>query len=264
VGQLVAGIAHEVNTPVGAIKAAADVVARGAARIIETLEDADSLGELRNGTELKKYVDALRDNSRAATSAGNRLTEIIERLRVLSQEDESPLARLDFHEALDGILALIRHHTSDRVRIVKDYGELPAIWCYPGQLSHAFMSLLLNASQAIEGEGEIRITTWTDAESIFVRIHDSGKGIPPEKLEGLFEIGFTSRSSKVRLGTGLFNAYNIVQKHRGDISAHSEPGRGATFTIRLPIGVPGELPKGDDVDGAPMAQGEVAERSGRP
>ncbi len=126
------------------------------------------------------------------------------------------------------------------------------------------MSLLLNASQAIDGAGEIRITTWTDVESIFVRIQDSGKGIPPEKLEGLFEIGFTSRSSKVRLGTGLFNAYNIIQKHRGDITAHSEPGQGATFTIRLPIGAPGKLRKGEDVDEAPMVQGEVAERSGRP
>ena len=238
VGNLAAGIAHEVNTPVGAIKGATDIVDRCIARIIEALENTASLEQLRNGTELKKYLDTLRENSRAVTSAGNRLTEIIERLNVLSQLDESPLARLNLHEALDGILTLIRHHTSGRVRIIKDYGELPLIWCCPGQLNHAFMSLLLNASQAIEGAGEIRITTWTDDESLFARIHDSGKGIPPEKLESLFEIGFNVRSSKVRLGTGLFNAYNIIQKHRGDITVQSELGRGATFTIRLPISVP--------------------------
>ncbi len=238
VGNLVAGIAHEVNTPVGAIKGATDIVDRCIARIIEALENTASLEQLRNGTELKKYLDTLRENARAATSAGNRLTEIIERLEVLSRLDESPLARLDLHQALDGILTLIRHQTSGRVRILKDYGELPAIWCYPGQLNHAFMSLLLNASQAIEGAGEIRITTWTDNHSVFARIHDSGKGIPPEKLESLFEIGFTARSSKVRLGTGLFNAYNIVQKHSGDITVQSELGRGATFTIRLPIRQP--------------------------
>ena len=238
VGNLVAGIAHEVNNPVGAIKGATDIVDRCIARIIEALENTESLEQLRNGTELKKYLDTLRENSRAATSAGNRLTEIVERLKVLSRRDESPLARLNLHEALDSILTLIRHHTSGRVRIIKDYGELPPIRCYPMQLNHAFMSLLLNASQAIEGAGEIRITTWTDGDSIFARIHDSGKGIPPERLESLFEIGFTARSSKVRLGTGLFNAYNIIQEHRGDINVHSELGWGATFTIRLPIHPP--------------------------
>ena len=165
------------------------------------------------------------------------LTEIVERLKVLSELDESPLARLNLHDALDGTLTVTHHHTSGRVRIIKDYGDLPAIWCYPGQLNHAFMSLFLNASQAIEGAGEIRITTWTDDESIFARIHDSGTGIPPGKLESLFEIGFTTKSSQVRLGTGLFNAYNIIQKHRGDITVQSELGRGATFTIRLPISV---------------------------
>ena len=148
--------------------------------------NTESLEQLRNGTELKKYLDTLRENSRAATSAGNRLTDIVERLKVLSQRDESPLARLNLHEALDSILTLIRHHTSGRVRIIKDYGELPLIRCYPMQLNHAFMSLLLNASQAIEGAGEIRITTWTDDDSIFARIHDSGKGIPTGKTKKPF------------------------------------------------------------------------------
>lgn len=229
VGHLVAGIAHEVNTPVGTIKGATDIVARCVTRIADALRT----GGLDHDASLAKVVATLEDNSGAAVRAGDRLAEIVERLKMLVQLDDVPPSRLGVHDALDGVLTLVRHETDDRVTITKDYGELPPIWCRPGQLKHALLSVLLNASQAIETSGDIRITTWRDDRNVFIRIQDTGRGIPSEKLDGLFEIGFTARSSKMRLGTGLFNAYNISATwggHRRREQARSRHRRHASAT----------------------------------
>lgn len=233
VGSLVAGIAHEFNTPLGALKGAVDVVKRCVPRITDAVDKTPGVAG-RGHLELRRELEALQENSRVATVAGNRLSEIVERLEVFTKMDESPVARLDLHDALESSLTMIRQDAS-RVRITKNYGELPRIWCDSSQLHHVFMNLLLNACDAIEGTGEIRIETWADGDSVFARIRDNGKGIAPEKLKGLFDIGFVTRGANVRLKTGLFNANNIVQSHGGDITADSELGGGASFTVRLPI-----------------------------
>ncbi len=118
---------------------------------------------------------------------------------------------------------------------MKDYGELPQIICYPGRLNQVFLNILVNAAQAIEGEGEIRIATRTRDGHVEVRIADTGRGIPPENLPRIFDPGFTTKGVGVGTGLGLSICYQIVQDHRGTIRAESPPEGGAAFIVELPV-----------------------------
>ena len=116
----------------------------------------------------------------------------------------------------------------------KEYGEIPEIYCYASELNQVFMTLLRNAVEAIEDEGTITLRTSVDKNKVRVEISDSGKGIPVEQLESLFDFSLTTKGARVGMGMDLVNAYNIVQNHRGELKAESELGRGSTFTIILP------------------------------
>lgn len=107
--------------------------------------------------------------------------------------------------------------------------------CSAGQINQVFLNILINAEQAIEGEGTIHIQTFQKDGAIYVRVSDTGRGIRPERLEKIFDFGFTVDTSRVKMGTGLSTAYNIIQKHHGDITIESEPGAGTTVTIILPL-----------------------------
>jgi signal transduction histidine kinase len=122
-----------------------------------------------------------------------------------------------------------------RVEVVRHYGDLPEIECYPNQLNQVFMNLLVNSAHAIEGEGTITIETRREGDSVVLRFSDSGKGIAEEHMGQLFDPGFTTKGAGVGTGLGLSISYNIVEKHSGTIEVESEPGEGATFTIRLPV-----------------------------
>jgi len=233
-GELVAGIAHEVNNPIGAIGSSADSMAR-CTRILDDFARPrlDEAGA--DGAKARKALDVLAENNDIVTTAARRVAEIVKGLRRFSRLDEAEFQQADLHEGLDSTLTLLQHQLKNRIEVVKDYGDLPMIDCYPNQLNQVFMNILVNAAQVIEGAGRITITTRRDGDHVTVAISDTGKGIAPQHMDRLFDPGFTTKGVGVGTGLGLAISYRIVQAHKGDIAVASEPGRGATFTIRLPI-----------------------------
>jgi PAS domain S-box-containing protein len=234
-GSLVAGVAHEVNNPIGAVNSAADVSTRCIDRLMKLVESSRSLDELRGNETFRQLVEMLKENHRVTVTAGNRIAKIVRSLKNFARLDEAEFQRADLHEGLDSTLTLVHHELRNRAIVLKDYGNLPLVYCSPNQLNQVFMNLFINASQAIDGKGEIRIRTRADAAKVYIQIADNGKGILPEHLPKIFDPGFTTKGTGVGTGLGLSICYNIIQKHRGSITVESEPGKGTEFTITLPI-----------------------------
>jgi signal transduction histidine kinase len=234
-GSLVAGVAHEVNNPIGAVNSAADVSTRCIDRLLKLIEGSQNLDELRSNETFRQLVEMLKENHRITVTAGNRIAKIVRSLKNFARLDEAEFQRADLHEGLDSTLTLVHHELRNRAIVLKDYGNLPLVYCSPNQLNQVFMNLFINASQAIDGKGEIRISTRADDAKVCIRIADNGKGILPEHLPKIFDPGFTTKGSGVGTGLGLSICYNIIQKHKGSITVESEPGQGTEFTITLPI-----------------------------
>ncbi|MBD3404065.1 tetratricopeptide repeat protein [candidate division GN15 bacterium] len=232
-GSLVAGVVHELNSPLGTLTSAVDVVRRSADAIDRTIGN----GGGGNQDSLRRALTALRDNARLERSATERIMRIVEGLRSFAHLDEASFQRVDVHEGIESCLILLEPKLSERIAVNRDYGEIPKINCYPGELNQAFMHLLTNAVEAIEGPGEISIATRAVGDRVEIVFHDTGAGIPADRQERLFEPVFNRRGARIRTGMGLFTSYNIVRKHEGEISVDSEPGRGSTFTISLPTGL---------------------------
>lgn len=145
---------------------------------------------------------------------------------------------VDIHENIDTTLSLLYHELKEKVDVTKEYGHIPRIQCYPNEINQAFMNLFRNAIQAMEQQGTISVVTHADETQIYVKISDTGEGIPPEDLPRVFDPGFPTRGGGVGKGLGLSIVYNIIQKHHGDIEVSSEVGKGTTFTMTLPIKQP--------------------------
>ena len=225
-GRLTAGIAHEINTPIGTIKSNTDIATKCVAKLEE------SWGKSRE--EHQRFFEILKENNRVSSFTSDRIANIVNGLKTFTRLDEAEFAKVDIHEGLDSAYTLIRHEIRDGIEVAKEYGEIPEIFCYASELNQVFMTLLSNAVEAIEGEGTITLRTSVDKNKVRVEFSDSGKGIPVEQLESLFDFNFTTRGARVGMGMDLVNAYNIVQSHRGELTAESEVGRGSTVTIILP------------------------------
>ncbi len=230
-GNLVAGIAHEINTPVGAINSMHDTLIRAVGKLKETLET--TLSEAYNENRaMQASLKVIADANRVIATGTERVTGIVRSLRSFARLDEAELKEVDIHEGIDNTLMLVHHDVKNRIEVVKAYGDIPPIVCYPSRLNQVFLNLLVNASQAIEGEGEIGIRTVMVDEKVHIAIRDSGVGIPPENLGKVFDPGFTTKG--VGTGLGLSICYQIVKDHRGEIEVESEVGEGTTFTVILP------------------------------
>ena len=234
-GNLVAGVAHEINNPVGALNSAADVSARCINRIVESLASLPELSALPQDSRFNKALELLRENNRIALEASGRITRLVQSLRNFARLDESEFQEAELHEGLDSTLTLLNHELKDRVTVEKMYGTIPRVRCYPNQLNQVFMNLLVNAIHAIDGPGVIHIETTAADAFVHIKITDTGQGIPPEHLEKIFDPGFTTKGVGVGTGLGLSICYNIIQKHRGKIYVESQVGKGTTFTVSIPL-----------------------------
>jgi len=229
-GILVAGIAHEINNPIGAINSATDVLNRGLDRITGILQKNGALD-----AQLEKLLNILKTSTLNALSAGDRISQIVKHLRNFARLDEAEYQKADLREGLDSTLALLPYESQTPVSIVKEYGDIPEIYCYPAELNQVFMNLLLNAIEAIEEHGVITIETSSDTQNIWIKISDTGRGIPQKTLDRIFDPGFTTTGVGVGTGLGLSISFNIVQKHRGTLSIESEMGKGSVVTIQIPL-----------------------------
>lgn len=234
-GMLVAGVAHEINTPIGSIAANADVVRRAAEIVKERIESDDVPADLAADSRLQRAITTLQQASETERVACQRISSIVRSLRNFARLDESEEKSVDLHEGIESTLSLLAHELEPRVEIVKRYGDLPSVHCFPGQLNQVFMNLLNNASCAMNGEGRITITTERDGDQVILRFADSGAGIAKENLDKIFDPGFTTKGVGVGTGLGLAICYRIIQNHHGTIEVKSEVGRGTEFALRLPI-----------------------------
>ena len=243
IGDLVAGVAHEVNTPIGAILSASNTSIR-AIKIVQRYarDGCGSLSE-EDSKRLNKALDALAVSSTVVLGGSERVAGIVRALKAFARLDEAEVQAVDIHECLESTLLLLEHRFKSGIEVVKDYGELPSICCVPSQLNQVFMNVLVNACDAVGDTGTIGITTGRAGGLAVIRISDSGPGIPPEHVDHIFDPGFTSKGVGVGTGMGLALSYRIMEKHGGEIHVDPQGGPGAIFEIRLPFNV-GEIPAG--------------------
>ena len=234
VGQLVAGVAHEINTPVGALGSMTDVLTRYISRMADVLSDSNETLDQERIAKLQQLLALSSESGELLESANKRLTHIVDSLRNFARLDEAELKQVDLNEGIESVLTLMRSEITDGVAIVKQYGELPHIACYARELNQVFWKLLRSATEAVGGQGTVTITTSNDSRSVFIKIADTGEGLSERELHDLFNISLSSRDGRVSMSTGLVSAQRIVQKHNGTLDVTSTPGVGTTYTIQLP------------------------------
>lgn len=238
-GDLVAGVAHEINNPVGAINSVASTAALSVQRVDEAVAGAADLDTLRADRRFGRALTALRQGNQTVALAGERIARIVRSLRNFARLDEAELQEADLHEGLESTLTLLDHVLKGRIEVKRDYGELPRIMCYPNQLNQVFMNVLSNAAQAIDGRGTIGLETRLEGGEVCVRVRDSGGGIAPDDLGKIFNPGFTTKGVGVGTGLGLSISFNIIERHGGRFEVESEPGEGTVFSIFLPLRLEG-------------------------
>ena len=246
-GQLAAGIAHELNNPVGFIYGNLDILNQyieGLTVLFDYYDKAALPDDVSSGAKLIKekihYINSLDDLNSIiddCREGAQRIRGIVQNLRTFSRLDEAEFKKSDIHEGIDSTLRLLsRYYSADNIKLIRDYGELPAIDSYAGQLNQVWMNLLVNAAQALNPKGgEVCITTRAGDESAVITISDTGGGIPPEHLKRIFDPFFTTKQVGEGAGLGLSISFGIVERHGGSLSVESRINQGTTFTVKLPI-----------------------------
>ncbi len=258
IGQLAAGVAHEINNPTG-------FVYSNMGSLRSMLDDLLSLIDIyeqqlvqHSGPEAIEAVNAAKEKYdfdylkgdlvelvKESKDGIERIKRIVEDLKGFSHVGESDWQFVDIHKGLDSTLNVVWNEIKYKAEVEKNYGNLPEVECIPSQVNQVFMNLLVNAAHAITDKGKITISTGVSGEEVFISVTDTGTGITPEHRNRLFEPFFTTKPVGKGTGLGLSVSYNIISKHQGSIDVQSVLGDGTTFTIKLPITQP-EIPSDTD------------------
>jgi signal transduction histidine kinase len=245
VGQLVAGVAHELNNPIGFISSNVTTLADFVRRLRAMLEayqaaalpEAEQARLIARRQELKvdyalTYLDGMLDGIR---EGADRTRKIVRDLRVFARTPDDVWQPVDVHQELESSLTLLNHLLKDRIEVRRRYGTVGPVECVRSQIDQVFLNILANAAQAIRGPGAITINTRLDGTTAVISIRDTGPGITPEVLGRIFDPFFTTKPVGEGTGLGLSISYEIIAKHRGEIRAESPAEGGTVFTVRLPV-----------------------------
>jgi two-component system NtrC family sensor kinase len=246
IGQLAAGIAHELNNPVGFLYGNLDLLescVNDLTKVVRfydsarlTPEDAAAAEGLKKQVGYERTVADLDSIIADCREGAERVRDIVQNLRTFSRLDEAELKRTDIHEGLDSTIRILsRYFSVGNIQLVRDYGDLPLVEAFSAKLNQVWMNLFANAAQAIgTTNGTVTIKTWSEEERVFVSVSDTGCGIDPTELGRIFDPFFTTKSVGDGTGLGLSISFGIIEDHGGAIRVDSVPGSGTTFTVELP------------------------------
>jgi len=253
-GQLTAGIAHEINNPINFVTSNINPLKRDidmvfdALTIIETVGLSDSpiadkrkqIQEYKDDLDFDYLTTEINHLINGINEGANRTAEIVKGLRIFSRLDEDDLKRADINEGLESTM-IIANNLLSKIKITRNYGDLPPVECYPGKLNQVFLNLLSNAAYAVQKKfkenagGEITIETKKDGDNVFIKIKDNGTGMDAQTQKKVFEPFFTTKEVGEGTGLGMSIAYNTIKKHNGRVIINSIPGEGSEFILQIPI-----------------------------
>ena len=248
IGQLAAGVAHEINNPMGFISSNLGTMGKYLERLegflalqsagVEEIAPEELKQELAQARRRFK-VDYILTDARSllaeSQDGAERVRTIVQNLKSFSRVDEATASYANLNECLESTVAIAWNELKYKTTLNRDYGELPEVKCLPQQLNQVFLNILVNAAHAIEKQGEVTISTRREGDRVAIAISDTGSGIPEEIRSRIFEPFFTTKEVGKGTGLGLSISYDIIKKHNGTIEVESSPQSGTTFTIRLPI-----------------------------
>jgi signal transduction histidine kinase len=255
-GQMVAGIAHEINTPLGYVQNNVAIgqdlflqvqsMIAGYEALVDNLLNEQATEE-QISTQMQQVAE-MRTDVNAQEMLGEmhglmgdslygiaQISELVLNLKNFSRMDAATTEAVSLNECIESALNIGRNVLKDKVDVIKELGDLPKITCAPSQLNQVFLNLFTNAAQAMEGYGQLRIKTWSTDGSVHISVADNGKGIPQENLTRIFDPFFTTKPVGEGTGLGLAITHQIIQQHGGEIHVDSRIGEGTCFSIKLPV-----------------------------
>ncbi|MBA3830006.1 MAG: sensor histidine kinase [Taibaiella sp.] len=254
-GQLTAGIAHEINNPINFVTSNVNPLKRDVAILLETIVTMETVGlsdvphaeKVKQIQEYKEEIDfdylkvEIEHLLKGINEGATRTAEIVKGLRIFSRLDEDDLKKADINEGIDSTLVIVNNLLGNSIKLVKNYGNLPLIECYPGKLNQVFLNIISNAIHAInklhetDNKGLLTISTSADENNVYVKFEDNGTGMDDATMKKIFEPFFTTKEVGEGTGLGMSIAYNTINKHNGQIHIKSVVNEGTEFTLELPI-----------------------------